>query len=61
MKFHPATFFAGLIFLVVSVVFTLEALGVWTVRLADLRLIGPLALVLIGLGVIGGSLTRRET
>lgn len=62
MRLHKGTLFAGLLYLTIGVAFILEALDVWSVRLADLRLIGPLALVVIGAAVIMGSLdTRRKT
>ena len=61
MKFHAGTFATGIVFLAIGVAFMLEALGVWRVRLADLRLIGPIALVLIGLAVIFGSMRRRPS
>lgn len=62
MNIHKGTFFAGLIFLAIGVAFVLEALELWTLRFSDLRLIGPLALVVIGIAVIMGSLgARRKT
>lgn len=60
MKMHAGTFLAGLIFLAVGVAFVLEAADVWTIRVADLKLIGPLALVVIGVSIIAGALTRRN-
>jgi hypothetical protein len=45
----------------VAIVFMLEALDVWTLRIGDLRYIGPIALVLIGLAVGIGSLGRGNT
>ncbi len=60
MRMHAGTFVAGLVFLAVGVAFILEAAGVWTVRMADLKLIGPLALVVIGAATILGALSRRE-
>lgn len=59
MRFHPGTMLAGFIYLVVGVSFVLEALGYWTLRLSDLRYIGPLALVVAGIAVVVGSVTRN--
>lgn len=52
MRVHPGTMVAGLIFLVTGVAFVMEALGMWTLALSDLRLVGPLALVLAGVAVV---------
>jgi hypothetical protein len=62
MNIHKGTFITGLIYLAIGVAFVLEALDVWTIRFSDLRLIGPLALVVIGVAVIIGTLggTRRQ-
>jgi hypothetical protein len=59
MKMHMGTFLAGLIFLAVGVAFMLEAADVWTIRVGDLKLVGPLALVVIGVSIIGGAMARR--
>lgn len=59
MKLHPGTLLAGVIYLAVGVAFLFEALGYWTLRLADLRFAAPLALVAVGIAVLLGSLTRR--
>lgn len=62
MRLHWGTLLTGVIYLVIGGAFVLEALDVWALRLADLRLIGPLALVVIGIAVIMGSLgARRKT
>lgn len=60
MRLHRGTLFAGVIYLVLGVVFFLEGLDVWTLKLADLRYIGPLALLVLGLAVVVGSLGRSE-
>ncbi len=60
MKMHMGTFLAGLIFLTVGVAFVLEAADVWTISVGDLKLIGPIALVVIGVSIIAGAITRRE-
>ncbi len=54
------TFAAGLVFLATGVALTLEELDVWTLSIGDLRLIGPLVLILIGLVVMLGSIERRR-
>jgi hypothetical protein len=58
MKLHTGTLLGGLIYLVTGVAFVLEAVGTWTLALSDLRLVGPLALVVAGLAVIGSSSGR---
>ena len=60
MKMHVGSFLSGLIFLAIGVAFVLEAAGVWTIRVADLKLLGPLALVVIGVSIIAGAVTRRS-
>lgn len=52
--------FAGIIYLAIGIAFLLEALGVWTLQISDLTLIGPLALVVLGLAVMVGSMGRTE-
>lgn len=56
MKLHPTALFIGLVYLAVGIAFMLEALGYWALQVGDLRYIGPLALVVVGLGVVMGSL-----
>ena len=60
MKLHTGTLIAGVVYLVVGIAFVFEALDYWTLRLSDLRYIGPLALVVIGVTVLVGALTRRS-
>lgn len=60
MKLHSGTLMAGIVYTGIGVAFLLEALGYWTMRVADLRVVGPLALLVIGLSVIVGTLTRRD-
>lgn len=62
MRIHVGTLFAGIIYLAVGVAFILEALEVWSLRISDLRYVGPLALVVAGVAMVIGSLaTRRES
>ena len=63
MRVHTGTLFAGLIYLIIGVALVLEALEVWTLQIGDLRTLGPIALVAVGLAVVIGSMTRgdRET
>ena len=49
-------FVTGLLFTVVGVAFVLEAEGAWTFRLDHLRILGPAALVLVGVGVLVSAL-----
>lgn len=60
MRVHAGTLFAGFIYLVVGIVFVLEALGYWSLRLSDLRYVGPFALVVAGIAVVVGSMTRKS-
>lgn len=60
MRMHNGTLMAGIVYTGIGMAFLLEAMGYWTMQIADLRLIGPLALLAIGLSVIVGSLNRRE-
>ena len=60
MRLHTGTLFAGIIYLVIGLAFIAEAVGWWTLRVSDLRIVGPAALVVAGLAVVVGSLTRTE-
>lgn len=60
MRIHMGTLFAGLIFLLVGVAFTLEALEVWTLSVSDLRYVGPLALLVVGAAVVVGSVNKDQ-
>ncbi len=60
MRIHMGTLFAGLIFLLVGVAFTLEALEVWTLSVSDLRYVGPLALLVVGAAVVVGSVNQDQ-
>jgi hypothetical protein len=60
MRLHTGTLFAGVIYLSIGVVFLLEALEVWTLQIGDLRYMAPVALVVIGLAVVIGSLGRTD-
>jgi len=52
--------FAGVIYLGIGIAFALEAMEVWTLRIGDLRFVAPLALVVLGLAVVIGSLGRAD-
>ena len=60
MRFHTGTLFAGVIYLVVGLAFIAEAVGWWTLRVSDLRIVGPAALVVAGIAVVVGSLSRTD-
>jgi hypothetical protein len=60
MRLHKGTLFAGVVFLAIGVTFILEALEVWSIRIADLRYIGPIALVVLGVAVVIGSMGRSD-
>ncbi|MFO7300630.1 MAG: hypothetical protein DIU67_010635 [Actinomycetes bacterium] len=59
-KFDVGTFVTGLVFFAIGVAFLLESLGVWEIGIQDLRLVGPIALVVVGLVIILGAIGRRE-
>lgn len=58
-RFHPGTFTSGLIFAVLGAAFVAENRGWWTFELRDLRLMGPVLVILIGVAVLMGSLRHR--
>jgi hypothetical protein len=58
MRFHIGTFTTGLVFTAAGVAFVLEALGLWTLQVADLRVIGPVVLVVIGVALLAGGWNR---
>lgn len=60
MRLHSGTLMAGIVYTGIGVAFLLEALGYWTLRVADLRVVGLLALLVIGLSVIVGTFARRD-
>ncbi|MGC2239774.1 MAG: hypothetical protein WA726_02945 [Acidimicrobiia bacterium] len=60
MRLHRGTLFAGVVYLVIGVLFFLEGLGAWTLKISDLRYVGPFALLVLGLAVVVGSLGRSE-
>lgn len=60
MKLHAGTLFAGTIYLAIGVAFIFESLGAWSLGVGDLRYVGPLALVVAGLAVVVGSVTRAN-
>jgi hypothetical protein len=51
--------FAGVVYLGIGVAFILEALEFWALRIGDLRFVGPIALVVLGVAVVIGS-TRAQ-
>lgn len=57
MREHPGTFVAGLLFMVVGVVYALEGFDVWTVRPGRLW---PVALIAIGVVVLFSGRDRAE-
>ncbi len=60
MRVHTGTLLAGLVYLGLGAAFVAEAVGWWTLRLGDLQYLGPLALVVVGIAVVVGSLSRRD-
>ena len=56
MTIHRGTLFAGVVYLGIGVAFILEALEVWALQIGDLRFVGPVALVVLGLAVVIGSM-----
>ena len=60
-RIHWGTFLWGMVLTLAGVGLLGADLGWWELRVADLRFIGPLLLILIGAVILIGSLTRRET
>lgn len=60
MRLHGGTLMAGIVYTGIGVAFLLEAMGHWTIRVTDLRVVGPLTLLVIGLRVIVGTFGRRD-
>jgi hypothetical protein len=60
MTIYKGALIAGVIYLVLGVAFLLEALDVWAFELGDLRLVGPIGLLLIGVGVAVGAIGRAR-
>jgi len=58
---HPGTFVAGFLFFLTGLVFTFEELGVWSFQLGDLWFLGPVALVIAGIAVIGSTLWSQAS
>jgi hypothetical protein len=61
MKLHTGTLFAGVVYLAVGLAFVAEALDWWTLQMGDLRYVGPLALVVVGIAVVFGSLNTSRS
>ena len=60
MSLHKGTLFAGIVYLGVAIAFILEALGFWALQIGDLRYVGPIALVVLGIAVAIGSLGNDQ-
>jgi hypothetical protein len=60
MRVHFGTLMAGIVYLAIGLAFVAEAVGWWTLQVGDLRYLGPLALVVVGIAVVVGSLSRRD-
>lgn len=60
-RFHPGTFLAGLVYTLLGAALTLETVGVWTLEIRHLAYLGPLLLVVAGLGVLLAAVWRHET
>ena len=60
MRVHASPLIAGVVFVALGVAFILEALDMWAFQLADLRLVGPIALLAVGIGVAVGSVRRAR-
>jgi hypothetical protein len=59
-KLDVGSLLVGLFFAAVGMGFLFEALGVWTFRVGDLRLVGPAVLVIAGLGVMASAVARNR-
>jgi hypothetical protein len=60
-QFHRGTFITGLVALTLGVLFTFEAAGAWTLQATHLSVVGPLAVIVIGILVLRASLRRSRT
>lgn len=54
------TFLTGAFLAAMGAAFVLEAAGAWTFRLTDLRMVGPVALILVGAAVLVSAAGRDE-
>ncbi len=61
MRAHLPTFWAGVVLTLFGVAFLLEAAGVWSFTLSQLRVVGPLVLIAVGVGVLLGSRSGTGT
>lgn len=61
MRIHRGTLFAGVVYLGIGVAFILEAVEVWALRIGDLRFVGPIALVVLGVAVVIGSMRAQRS
>jgi hypothetical protein len=61
MRIHRGTLFAGVVYLGIGVAFILEALEVWALQIGDLRFVGPIALVVLGVAVVIGSMRAHRS
>ena len=57
---HPGQFGAGVVFVLLGLVFLLESLEVWSFSLRDLWLLGPLILIVLGGVIVINTLTRSR-
>ncbi|HEY5579139.1 MAG TPA: hypothetical protein VIL12_05585 [Acidimicrobiia bacterium] len=57
---HPGQFAAGVVFVLLGLVFLLESVGVWSFSLRDLWLLGPLILIVLGGVIVINTLTRSR-
>ncbi|HSK05894.1 MAG TPA: hypothetical protein VK990_00140 [Acidimicrobiia bacterium] len=60
MRIHRGTLFAGVVYLGIGIAFILEATEVWALRIGDLRFVGPIALVVLGVAVVIGSMRAHR-
>lgn len=61
MRAHLPTLWGGVVLTVFGVAFALEAAGVWSFTLSQLSVLGPLALIAVGIGVLLGSRSGSRT
>lgn len=60
-RFHFGTFVTGLVIALIGGALLAEGLGWWELRLRDLRYLGPVLLIAIGVIVLLGSIGRRQS
>lgn len=59
-RFHPATFIWGVILTVAGAALAAVGFGWWDISGLDLRYIGPVLVILMGVTILAGTLMSRR-